>query len=455
MERIIDCLVKAGYYRARISTLSDFDKIIGGMAWAMQLFSYDINIDIFYTDTLDLGQKISLTERLVMVLLASKCPYRIEPHQIVGLDYESLLPVIRWLIRRSEELRREHEAFNRLLALRHYHRVTGQQPNRSEWCHIVRSDCSCDRMDQNKSKPVVAPRPSLGQSSSSRTGAETISGQSIIAKIHATYKDNEQVSFMKLATFMRSADRESTSPTHSNGQHPDEMDLSLRGDNHDYDVDDDDDARSGLAAEQQHQPDNDETCFTDDDAQTTISDSGRHPNEAHADEGRLSSEHQAPSETQPADDGQLVDDNIELHKKLDLELLATNQKILNLLRKLDSMPGQLEIRQYQTRYVELHQQLIAKNKSVKKLFDLFNSLDVTKHYLEKELNLLDSISANLHLVNESDANRSSFMQQFNEIVVKILSIRDDMATKAASLRAKCDAMNDEYEQLLRQLDMGL
>lgn len=36
----------------------------------------------------------ALTEKIVAVLPKMKCPYRIEPHQIQGLDFIHIFPVI-------------------------------------------------------------------------------------------------------------------------------------------------------------------------------------------------------------------------------------------------------------------------------------------------------------------------------------------------------------------------
>lgn len=415
----MDCLFRAGYYRARISTISDFDKIIGGMAWALQAFSYDINIDVFYADTLDLGQKIALTERIVMVLLAVKCPYRIEPHQIVGLDHDSLFPVIVWLIKRSEEIHREHEAFNRLLALRHYQRVAGAMSNRADWCHVVRLQL----------EPTGPQSAAAGQDALSRATA----ADPTLERIRETYKDHEQVSFVNLASLIRAARSAASAGTDDTEQSARLLDEDCHG----------------LDRSRDSQLDRFEgettNCFTDDDAQTTISnEADPHDTAQRIDRIRLDEAGSGPGPT-------LSPEEVELHRKLDLELLATNQKILNLLKKLDTMPSHLEVRQYQTRYVELHQQLIEKNKSVKRLFDLHNNLDVARHYLEKELSLLESISDNLDRAGDSDRNRDSFLRQMNDIAVKILSIRDDMAAKLVSLRNKCNSLTNHYDELLGQL----
>lgn len=49
----------------------------------------------------------SLTEKIVVVLPRVGCPYFLEPHQIQGLDYINIFPVIQWLVKRSVENRAE------------------------------------------------------------------------------------------------------------------------------------------------------------------------------------------------------------------------------------------------------------------------------------------------------------------------------------------------------------
>lgn len=49
----------------------------------------------------------ALTEKIVAALPRMKCPHRIEPHQIQGLDYIHIFPVIQWLVKRVIETRAE------------------------------------------------------------------------------------------------------------------------------------------------------------------------------------------------------------------------------------------------------------------------------------------------------------------------------------------------------------
>lgn len=405
MDDIIEVLVKAGYFRARINNLADFDKIIGGFAWAMQAFSADLDIDIFYADSLDLGQKIALTERLVMVLVAMKCPHRIEPHQIVGLDYSSLLPVVKWLVKQSAEIRQEHELFNRLLALRYYFRVVNLDDSMTKYRHIVPASKvkglhkligrqESDQLTDSQIKDKFH----LSQQDPSLVTDTVLLARKLLGK---ELKDNKLITFSNLPL--------SLDPT----AHPNDTSTSQTTYN-EYDYDDDD---GGSSTDTESRPD------ADDKNRNKII-----TNEEH---------------DQTTDHAETSAELVALNKELDTELLATNQKILNLVKKLDKMPSSMEIVQYQRRYIELHQQLISKNKDVKKLYALYNSLDTNKYYLTKEINLLDSIADNLGLTIDSAANRDDFVMQLQEIISKIETVRDEVLTKLDLVKAKCDQLNAE------------
>ncbi|XP_014483645.1 PREDICTED: coiled-coil domain-containing protein 93 [Dinoponera quadriceps] len=121
-QEIIDLLVAAGYFRARIKGLSNFDKVVGGMTWCIESCNFDVDVDLLFQENLTIGQKISLTEKIVAMLPKMNCPYRIEPHQIQGLDCIHIFPVIQWLVKRSMEMRQEMAGFVRSFALNQFHK---------------------------------------------------------------------------------------------------------------------------------------------------------------------------------------------------------------------------------------------------------------------------------------------------------------------------------------------
>ncbi|CAG9821762.1 unnamed protein product [Phaedon cochleariae] len=120
LQEITDILVAAGYFRARIKGLSSFDKVVGGMVWCIESCNVDIDVDLLFQENSTIGQKIALTEKIVAVLPKIKCPHRIEPHQIQGLDFIHIFPVIQWLVKRSMEFRQEMSASVRSYAVNQF-----------------------------------------------------------------------------------------------------------------------------------------------------------------------------------------------------------------------------------------------------------------------------------------------------------------------------------------------
>ncbi|CAG5025480.1 unnamed protein product [Parnassius apollo] len=119
-HEICDALVAAGYYRAQLQGLSAFDKIVGGLTWCIELCDIDVDVNLLFEENLTIGKKIALTEKIVKVLPSMKCPYIIEPHQIQGLDFINIYPLIQWLIKYSSEYREVKEDELRKFAVMQY-----------------------------------------------------------------------------------------------------------------------------------------------------------------------------------------------------------------------------------------------------------------------------------------------------------------------------------------------
>ncbi len=107
-QEIMDLLLAAGYFRVRIQGLSTFDKVIGGLAWAVTASNYDVDVDVVFQEQSTIGQKIKVSESICKALNAMKCRYPLEPHQIQGEDYDSVFPVLKWLIKTLIETREGH-----------------------------------------------------------------------------------------------------------------------------------------------------------------------------------------------------------------------------------------------------------------------------------------------------------------------------------------------------------
>ena len=62
----------------------------------------------------------ALTEKIVVVLPRMKCPHRLDPHQIQGLDFIHIFPVIQWLVKRAIETREEFGDYIRSYSMSQY-----------------------------------------------------------------------------------------------------------------------------------------------------------------------------------------------------------------------------------------------------------------------------------------------------------------------------------------------
>ena len=124
---VVHCFILrlAGYFRARIKGLSAFDKIVGGMTWCISTCSVDVDVDLLFQENSSIGAKIALTEKIVGTLPRMKCPHRLEPHQIQGLDYIRIFPVVQWLVKKALETKAETGDAVRAYALSQFERQFG------------------------------------------------------------------------------------------------------------------------------------------------------------------------------------------------------------------------------------------------------------------------------------------------------------------------------------------
>lgn len=129
-DEIVQLLVAAGYFRARIAALSPFDKVVGGMAWCMTATSIDV--DVAFIENATIGQKIKIGEGIERALRQMKCRIPLQAHQIQGLDYAAIFPVVQWLVKQAYAFREEIADATRRLSESHFHRHHFSLPSDSE-----------------------------------------------------------------------------------------------------------------------------------------------------------------------------------------------------------------------------------------------------------------------------------------------------------------------------------
>jgi hypothetical protein len=63
LGKIVDTLVVAGYFRARLKGLDAFDKVVGGMVWCVTQAAYAadnviVDVDIIFVENASIGAKM-------------------------------------------------------------------------------------------------------------------------------------------------------------------------------------------------------------------------------------------------------------------------------------------------------------------------------------------------------------------------------------------------------------
>jgi hypothetical protein len=164
-DEIIEILLSAGYFRARINTLSEFDKVVGGLCWCIISSGEDVDVDILFQENSTIGQRIALSEAIVTALRKMNCPSNLQPHQIQGgvggSDYPAIFPVIVWLVKKFYERRDEREAQLRAFSTLQFSK-NFQLPNESE-TRAVSADLA-KILERNKAKRLFKCQPIAGAS---------------------------------------------------------------------------------------------------------------------------------------------------------------------------------------------------------------------------------------------------------------------------------------------------
>uniref|UniRef100_A0AAQ4QQ08 Coiled-coil domain-containing protein 93 n=1 Tax=Gasterosteus aculeatus aculeatus TaxID=481459 RepID=A0AAQ4QQ08_GASAC len=493
LSEILELLLAAGYFRARIKGLSPFDKVVGGMTWCITTCNFDIDVDLLFQENSTIGQKIALTEKIVSVLPKMKCPHCLEPHQIQGLDYIHIFPVIQWLVKRAIETREEMGDYVRAYSISQFQK-THRLPEDEEF--LQRKDKAVrtvlDVLD------VYKPQRKYRRQKDADFTSEGCCVFSL-SLFSPNIKSGILKSSMRIETLMTSmaamANEEGKLTASAVGQI-----VGLQSEEIKQIVSEYAEKQSELSSEerserygplQQHR--RAVASLNKQIEQKTkelvqVRCQTPHYNQSHKKpmctiHGYLQQqgphvEHKAETHAAPVvyklsalvttnenlkqqeqefrthcrERNQLIEKqhstDREKLQKIRLLMARRNREIAILQRKIDEVPSRAELTQYQKRFIELYSQVSATHKETKQFFTLYNTLDDKKVYLEKEVNLLNSIHDNFHQAMSSSAAREQFLRQMEQIVEGIKQSRIKMEKKKQENKMRRDQLNDEYLELL-------
>ncbi|NXJ77561.1 CCD93 protein, partial [Trogon melanurus] len=561
LTEILELLVAAGYFRARIKGLSPFDKVVGGMTWCITTCNFDIDVDLLFQENSTIGQKIALTEKIVSVLPKMKCPHRLEPHQIQGLDFIHIFPVVQWLVKRAIETREEMGDYIRSYSISQFHK-THRLPEDDEFMQRKEkaiktvTDISEVYKPQRKYKRQKGAEELLDEESKvhatlleygrrygfSRQAGKTEQaedkkvalppGLAAAGKAEPCDEDDlqaaEELRIKTLMTGMAAMATEEGKLTASTvgqivGLQSDEIKQIVSEYAEKQSELSSEERPERLGAAQQHRRkvaslnkqilqktkllEELQAKYTDlqakcAEAKKTLTEVKSYSEkldkelaaletiESQADSSVLQSlralvamNENLKSQEQEfkahcREEMERLQQNIETLKaeaqengeeqepnktieqqyktekdklqKIRLLLARRNREIAILQRKIDEVPSRAELTQYQKRFIELYSQVSATHKETKQFFTLYNTLDDKKVYLEKEVNLLNSIHDNFHQAMASSGSREQFLRQMEQIVEGIKQNRMKMEKKKQENKMRRDQLNDEYLELLEK-----
>lgn len=560
LAEILELLLAAGYFRARIKGLSPFDKVVGGMTWCITTCNFDIDVDLLFQENSTIGQKIALTEKIVSVLPKMKCPHRLEPHQIQGLDFIHIFPVVQWLVKRAIETREEMGDYVRAYSISQFQKTHSlpedeellqrkdkavravlevlevykpqrkykRQKNAEELLdeesrvHSTLleygrrygfSKQSKDRIDEGKASltrgsQAASPGMSEAVDEDDLQAAEEMRIKMLMTNMAAMATEEGRLTASAVGQLvgLQSEEIKQFASEYAEKQ------LELSSEEHSERYGPLQQHRRAIASLnkqiQQKTKELKELQTKHAEVKTGCDEAKRKLMEAAELSETLSKELRSLEEVEEqADSGlleklkalvtmnenlkqqeqefrthcreemahlqrnikelkstsgqdteeekernQLIDKQYnagrEKLQKIRLLMARRNREIAILQRKIDEVPSRAELTQYQKRFIELYSQVSATHKETKQFFTLYNTLDDKKVYLEKEVNLLNSIHDNFQQAMSSAAAKEQFLKQMEQIVEGIKQNRIKMEKKKQENKMRRDQLNDEYLELL-------
>uniref|UniRef100_A0A7N4NX69 Coiled-coil domain-containing protein 93 n=1 Tax=Sarcophilus harrisii TaxID=9305 RepID=A0A7N4NX69_SARHA len=506
LAEILELLVAAGYFRARIKGLSPFDKVVGGMTWCITTCNFDIDVDLLFQENSTIGQKIALTEKIVSVLPRMKCPHRLEPHQIQGLDFIHIFPVVQDVYKPRRKYRRQKGAEELLDEESRVHTTLLEYGRRYGLSRQSKTE-------KTEDKKVVLPSGFSGSGKSldedELQAAEERHIETLMTKMAAMATEESRLTASAVGQIvgLRSEEIKQIVSEYAEKQSellaepsPEKLGVTQQHRRKIASLNKQIQQKTKLLEELQAKCADLQVKY--DEAKTKLSEvksysekldqelaalekiesqadpsilqnlrtlvamnenlkSQEQEFKAHCREEMTRLQQNIESlKAETSEDGdekeptRVIDQQHKTEKeklqKIRLLLARRNREIAILQRKIDEVPSRAELTQYQKRFIELYSQVSATHKETKQFFTLYNTLDDKKVYLEKEISLLNSIHENFQQAMASSAARDQFLRQMEQIVDGIKQNRMKLEKKKQENKMRRDQLNDEYLELLEK-----
>ncbi|OQR82872.1 hypothetical protein ACHHYP_15379 [Achlya hypogyna] len=158
----------------------------------------------------------------------------------------------------------------------------------------------------------------------------------------------------------------------------------------------------------------------------------------------------------PEQDDRLTRLEASLHvvsaKRMELkkEVAREARGVAAALRLLDDIPCKAELLQYEKRFLELYEEVALTLEETRKYFAVYNTLEATHEYLEKEVALVDSINANVEIALGSKAAADAFFAQMTAVIANVQANVAKQQAMCESRQLTVDTLDSKYQLLLEK-----
>ena len=128
-----------------------------------------------------------------------------------------------------------------------------------------------------------------------------------------------------------------------------------------------------------------------------------------------------------------------------LQLAAKTREADALERKLDDVPSNYELAQYQKRFLELDNQMAAEFSQTQQFYTLYNALEAQRIQMVRENSMLNSILEGLPVGKTGQAQKEHFLRQLEELVREVGQAQE---------KTKADLRAEEAEKAKLTAELG-
>ncbi|XP_022669577.1 coiled-coil domain-containing protein 93-like [Varroa destructor] len=496
-EEIVQLLLAAGYFRARIKGLSLFDKIVGGLVWCIQVCAMDIEVELLFNENWNIGTKIALTEKIVRALKALQCPHPIEPHQIQGSDHIHVFPVVQWLVKRALETREQNAQYYARFAQyqleKNYGVSPGSRPKSVEVYRPVRAyrhnapnslsrELLLDAVlleysqkgaasvhDEERSSAIVGDMRSVELADGTTSGVE---GGNEKMKELVERRQNEIAEGVNEWRELRGNEEDEMEKRKHRvikeigwrERRLEDLREKVRERREDVKT-----ARRKIKEAREEaermralkEKEDQEEVFPGVCELLQVLDEmkkqeGEFKRECRRELERL--QQMVAEEQRQGDNGisesQARDEKVEEEfaqvSQMKVKIAKLNRQVGKLQRTIDQIPTRSELGQFQRRFLELHQQVADVHRETKQYYTMFNTMSDLCAYLEKEIGLLNSIQDNFSQAMDSSTSREMFLSQVEASVQGIRQNRVKTEKRRHEAKMERDKLQYEYLRLVEK-----